>query len=64
MKTTRHQTGYYIVTGYIGQNLAQYSLMKNGHIWELNRVYGNGPEFYQGFSTKRDALNALNAYND
>ena len=61
MKITRHGPGYYTATGYMGQNLTQYSLMKNGHLWELNRVYGSGPEFYAGFTSKAAAVQALNS---
>jgi hypothetical protein len=61
MKITKHGPGYYTATGYMGQNLTQYSLMKNGHLWELNRVYGNGPEFYAGFTSKAAAVQALNS---
>lgn len=64
MKITRHQTGYYTATGYMGQTLTQYSIMKNGHLWEINRTYGSGPEFFAGYSTKAAAVQALKAYTD
>lgn len=60
-KITRHSAGLYFFTGHIGDRLVQYSILKTDSEWKINKTYGNGPEFYAGFATKRAAVNALAA---
>ena len=64
MKSTRHQSGYYTLTGYMRGSLTQYSVMNIGGFWAINRTYGNGPEFHHAYKTKSEAIKAVNAYND
>jgi hypothetical protein len=58
-KVTRHSAGLYFFTGHIGDRLVQYSILKTDSEWKINKTYGNGPEFYTGFATKRAAVTAL-----
>jgi len=58
---TRTASGLYHFTGWIGDRLVQYSICLMNSEWQLTRVYGHGPEFYAGFSTKRAAVAALRA---
>lgn len=64
MKSTKHGIGYYTLTGYIGDNLAQYSIMKIGGFWAINKTYGNGPDFNMAYKTKSEAFNAIKTYGD
>lgn len=61
MKTTRQGTGFYYATGFIYGNLVQYSIMQGAEGWHVTKTYGQGPEFYAPFKTKREALAALAA---
>lgn len=56
---SRIDTGLYYVSGWVAGNLVQYSVLKASEGWVLTKTYGNGPEFYAAFETKRAAINAL-----
>ena len=63
IKISRQGPSYYIATGFIGNALVQYSLMKTlSGLWILGKTYGDGPEFFVPFNTKRSALAALEDY--
>lgn len=63
MKTSKHGIGYYSVTGYMGEYLTQYTVMCIGGAWSITKTYGNGPEFYMAYRTKKEAVAAIVAYN-
>lgn len=63
MKTSKHGIGYYSVTGYMGEYLTQYTVMCIGGAWAITRTYGNGPEFYMAYRTKKEAVAAIVGYN-
>ncbi len=56
---TRHSAGLYYFTGWIADNLVQYSLLNTADGWTITKTYGQGPVFYTAFKTKRDAVTAL-----
>jgi hypothetical protein len=56
---TRTGPGVYHFTGWVGNNLVQYSILLIKGEWQLARVYGNGPTFHASFPTKRAAVAAL-----
>ncbi len=56
---TRHSAGLYYFTGWIADNLVQYSITNTMDGWTLTKTYGQGPAFYGAFKTKRDAITAL-----
>lgn len=59
---SRISSGLYYFTGHTaGGTLVQYSVLKTANGWTLTNTYGNGPEFYTGYSTKRAAIAALSA---
>lgn len=58
---SRISSGLYYFTGHIADSLVQYSILKTAEGWALTKTYGNGPEFYAAFDTKRAAINALAA---
>jgi hypothetical protein len=58
-KISRIGAGLYNFSGHIADRLVQYNILNTGKEWTLTRVYGHGPEFYAGFATKREAVNAL-----
>jgi hypothetical protein len=56
---SRLSDGLYYFTGHIAGNLVQYSILKTREGWKLTKTYGQGPEFYVDFGTKRAAVTAL-----
>lgn len=56
---TRTSSGIYHFTGWVADCLVQYSIVKQGQEWNVNKTYGHGPEFYAAFDTKRAAINAI-----
>jgi hypothetical protein len=58
-KIARLGAGLYYFTGHIAGRLVQYSIVKSQAEWVVTCVYGQGPAFYTGFSTKQAAVSAL-----
>jgi hypothetical protein len=58
-KIARLSAGLYYFTGHIAGRLVQYSIVKSQAEWVVTCVYGQGPAFYTGFSTKQAAVSAL-----
>jgi len=58
---SRLSSGLYYFTGHIADQLVQYSILNTAGVWTLTKTYGQGPEFYTGFPTKRAAIAALTA---
>jgi hypothetical protein len=56
---TRFHAGLYFATGWVADNLVQYSILKTNEGWKLTKTYGHGGEFYTSYPTKRAAINAL-----
>lgn len=57
---SRISSGLYYFTGHTSRGtLVQYSILKTANGWTLTNTYGNGPEFYTVFDTKRAAINSL-----
>ena len=64
MKITRQDKEYYYATGYMGEYLTQYSIMKIGGFWSINRTYGYGPHFNMAYKTKRECIEIIKAYGN
>ncbi len=61
MKTTRNADQGYTVTGHTkADELVQYEITKNGHGWSADLIYGKDASFSQLFSTKAEAVQAIN----
>lgn len=58
---TRLSSGLYYFTGWVSDQLVQYSILNTAGVWTVTKTYGHGPEFYTGFPTKRAAIAALAA---
>jgi hypothetical protein len=58
---SRTSAGLYHFTGWVAERLVQYSILKQGNEWTVTKTYGQGAEFYSGFATKREAINAIAA---
>jgi hypothetical protein len=57
---SRISSGLYYFTGHTARGtLVQYSILKTASGWMLTNTYGNGPEFYTAYGTKRAAISAL-----
>lgn len=64
MKLSKIKPGEYILTGHMANELVQYSVEKNAHIWQVSKIYGSGPDFHLGYDTMREASAAVIAYAD
>ncbi len=61
MKTTHINAGNYVISGYTkADELVQYEITKNGSGWSADLIYGKGVNFNQLFSTKAEAVQAIN----
>jgi hypothetical protein len=64
MKISKIKPGEYVLTGHMANELVQYIIEKNAHIWQVSKIYGTGPDFHLGYDTMRDATAAVIAYAD
>ena len=60
MKSSRLETGVYIITGHTKDNeMVQYEISALCEWWVIKQVYGNGPQFNGLYSTKAEALKTI-----
>lgn len=60
MKTTRNTAGTYTVTGHTRTGeLVQYEVERNGSGWSVTLVYGKGATLGRLYTTKADAIQAI-----
>lgn len=64
MKLSKIKAGEYQLTGHIADNLVQYSIEKNAHIWEVTKTYGTGPDFHLAYDTLNEAMRAVFEFSD
>lgn len=60
MRTTRTNSGIYTVSGHTREGiLVQYEVARNGHMWSVDLVYGQGVQLNTLYATKAQAIQAI-----